>query len=735
MLSVPFGAPALAQTATPSPGGNDAAQRSASSPQVEEIVVTAQRRSERLQDVPIAVSAITGIAATAQGVTGTSVLQASVPSLVVARQANGAVPFLRGIGSTIGDGNAESSVAIYLDGVYQPSAFSNFFEFNNVERVEVLKGPQGTLFGRNATGGVIQVITKDPGDSPQGDFKVGYANYKTVTANGYVSLPIAQNLGFNLAALYQDQDEGWGENLSTGEKTRGARDIGVRAKLLFTPDAQTDIRLSADYSKTTNGGINAQPLPGARTLPFTGGLGYPGPFNTWVDHEFIGRSETKGASLHIDHDFDKAHLKSITAYQHSTGFYSVDGDMSPVPAITFDFDMTSKTFSQELHLLSRPTSKLQWLVGGYFYRREVSQLQEVRGLFTLPLTNGLDQAATTKVTSKSLFGQATYPLAEDTNLTVGLRYSWEKVAGSASDFLGGTSIGINPLNGQVQHLQYSKPTWRISLDHKFESNILGYVSYNRGIKSGNFGLSGSTAGMDEPYLPEQIDAYEVGLKTELFDRRVRLNTAVFAYDFKNYQFQKFINGASFVFNGPSARSYGGEVELEVRASDRLTLNGTIGLLHTRIGDFPGAPNACRSVATGVLDNGGFFCDPTTGLPTTTPYNAKGNRLPNAPKATGNVGFIYTMPTSNGDFRLAGNVYHFGGAPADVSNRLYYRKYTTISGSLTWTDRTEAFSVSLWGKNLTNEYYYAQQTALVGLIDLGGPAPPRTFGITLGYKFQ
>lgn len=719
--------PAIAQQLPP-------ASTTAEDETVQDIIVTAQRRSERLQDVPIAVSAITGADANASGITGTATLQAAVPSLVVQRQQNGAVPFLRGIGSTIGDANAESSVAIYLDGVYQPAAFGNFFGFKNIERIEVLKGPQGTLFGRNATGGVIQVITRDPSDELDASFDFGLANYETVSASGYLSAPIAENLAFNIAANYEIQNDGWGTNLIDGTQIRGARDFGARAKLLFSPGDSTEIRLSGNYSKTVNSGINGQPVSGANTLPFTGGLGYPGRFNTWSDHKSVGRSEAKALALHINHDFNALRLVNITSYNKTTGFVTVDVDLSPAPLLSADFDQASKTFTQEIQLQPPADSKLQWVVGGYYYHRDVTQLVELRGLFLAPLPDGVDQFAKTRVRSKSLFAQATYPLGEQTNFTAGVRYSWEKITGTASDFLGGTNIPADSRNGAVASFEYGRPTWRLSLDHKFVPDIMAYASYNRGTKSGNYSMSAGIAALAAPYMPEQLDAFEIGLKTQLFDHHVRLNMSAFYYDFKNYQFQKFLRGAAFVFNGPGAKSYGGEIELEVRPTSRLTLTGNIGLLHSQIDDFPGAPNTCRSNATGVTDEGGFFCDPITGESTLIPYNAVGNRLPNAPGVSGNAGFNYELPTASGTFQLAANVYHFGGAPAEIGNRLNYRSYTTLSGSLTWTDPTDRLSVRVWGKNLTNQYYYNQLSTLPGTIDLGVPADPRSYGVTIGYNF-
>ncbi|MDX3911382.1 MAG: TonB-dependent receptor [Sphingobium sp.] len=158
---------------------------------------------------------------------------------------------------------------------------------------------------------------------------------------------------------------------------------------------------------------------------------------------------------------------------------------------------------------------------------------------------------------------------------------------------------------------------------------------------------------------------------------------------------------------PSAKVTGGEIEAELHPVQNLTLRANVSVLDTRVGDFPGAPNTCRPAATGVPDQGGFFCDPVTGASGTVPFNAIGKRLPNAAKFSGNIGFDYAIPTNDGTFLLAGNAYHFSGAPAALDNRLFYPECTTFSASLTWTEKSDRFSIRLRGLNLSKEYYYQQ----------------------------
>jgi iron complex outermembrane receptor protein len=714
-----------------------------------EIVITATRRTQNLQDVPISVSAITGDVAAAAGITGTTTLQEVVPSLTVSRQGPSTAIYLRGLGSSSGSPATENSVAIYLDGVYQPAAGGNFFEFNNIERIEVLKGPQGTQFGRNATAGVIQVITKDPQQAPELKVELGYANYGTVSGNAYVSGGVGPNLAANLAVTYSNQSVGWGHDLFTGADTIPPRDIGVRGKLLWSADDATDIRLAADYSHTKNAGIDGQPPPGASNLnvPLIAATGtgdpYPGRYNVRDNYPQSSDTESYGGSLTLDHDFGQAQLKNIAAYNRTLEFWTFDQDLSPFNFLDAKPNLFSTMYTEELHLLSAKGSQFQWLVGAFYYHRYAGNDPEtLSGVFGSLIGSppGVAIDDSDKISSTSVFAQGTYPVLENTDLTLGSRYTWDKVDFTGTTFVNGTDNVYSPsASGSISN---TSPTLRVSLDHKFTPDELGYVSYNKGVKSAGFDLSAINMALNaaHPFQEEKLNAYEAGLKSELVDHRVRLNVAAFYYDFKNIQFQQIIAGNGVTFNGPGAKMYGGEIELEAKATTDLLLNASLGFLHTRIENFPGAPNTCRSVATGLDDNGGFFCNPSSGLPTTTPFNAGGNQMPNAPKVTANVGPVYTIATRLGSFDLAGNVYYNGGSFFEIDNRLRNGPFTLINGSILWTRPTSGshpnstMTVRLWGKNLTDKFYYVQMTGQAGAGDVAGPAPPRTYGVTFGYNF-
>jgi iron complex outermembrane receptor protein len=378
--------------------------------------------------------------------------------------------------------------------------------------------------------------------------------------------------------------------------------------------------------------------------------------------------------------------------------------------------------SQEFHVLSPSDAKFQWLAGVYYYNYHASTNPvRITGFaFDPTFTNpnlGLDVRGEGKTRSISGFAQGTYPLTDKLNLTAGIRYSRDKVTYTGSLNLANTPVAIDP--EQTKSSTDEKATWRLSLDYQFSPDILGYVSYNRGTKSGGFAL-GTAPSFNMGFRPEQLDAYEAGLKTQMFDRNLTFNTSAFYYAFENIQFQRVIAGVVETVNGPSAKLYGFEAELAGRITPELTLRANGGYLHTRIGDFLGAPNTNR-LPSGFNDTG----DPT--------FNAKGNRLPNAPKFSGNIGFDYLRPVDGGTIRLSSNLLLAGKVFNELDNRLFVDNYELLSASLGW-EAENGLRISVWGNNLTKSYYYAFQAGVAGGSDISQPAAPRTYGVTLGYSF-
>ncbi|MEJ2458514.1 MAG: TonB-dependent receptor plug domain-containing protein [Novosphingobium sp.] len=298
-------------------------------PQLEEIIVTAQRTKQRLQDVPIAVSAVTAAGLESRGITNAYSLGNAVPGLQVTQTGTTTTPYLRGIGSNAANPNNEASVATYIDGFYIAAPYANALSFNNIDRIEVLKGPQGTLFGRNATGGVIQIITRTPQHDPAMNFSIGYANYDTVTAGAYVTGGITNTIAADLAVQYKNQGNGYGHDLTRGGDTYLGWEGSVRSKVLWEPTAGTSVTIAGNYARLSNDFINYVFTPGV--IGPDGVTTYAGRYNTSTDVAARAKSKVYGGSLTVKQDVGFATLVSLTSHQTAKGLNRFDRDTTPLP--------------------------------------------------------------------------------------------------------------------------------------------------------------------------------------------------------------------------------------------------------------------------------------------------------------------------------------------------------------------------------------------------------------------
>ena len=744
---------------------------------IEEIVVTANKRSENLQDVPIAITAVTGARLESVGITDTQDLASVVPGLNIQNGIGGTQAHLRGVGTTAVGPGIENSVATYVDNVYMFSMSGALVQLNSIEQVEVLKGPQGTLFGRNATGGVINIRMRDPKHEPSGQFSVGYGNYNTFTGQGYLTGGLGEGVAADIAGFVSLQKDGWGKNLFNGKDVEDLDQYAVRSKWLFEPGDRDKIRLIGDYSEIkgsqfTNNhlvrGRSANYGPGTttaieralrptadapaflaaiNTFAMTGGAAGLAPFaEVGEPYTFTGgfydtasftqphmSLKNGGASLQWDHDFGSVRFTSITAYRKAIQDVSWSAD--PVPAFRSQvaYHRKEKQFSQELQLGSTAGSPVQWVAGLYY-------LDATAGFEPITLTgsplNPLESLQfKTQVTAKSgaAFGQVTVPLWSGAHFTGGLRYTIEKRGNSGSitvrflpvlppflpPFLAGFSstTTVDPL-----HKTFRKLTWRASFDQELTPDILAYASYNRGFKSGTFNAIPPGA---PPLDPEVLDAWEIGLKTDLMDRRVRLNIAGFYYKYKNIQVTVFTPISASLDNGASAELYGLDLDLTAKVGSNLTLFAGLGLLDDKFTSYPQA---------------GFF----TPLPASqgggsikTIGSAKGKKLPYASDVTFNVGATYTTPIGDGSADLNVNYSYQSRWFSGPDNSLSQPGYGLLDATATYRFSGDNVSVSLWARNITNEKYY---TFLggggenPGGRDTGSVGAPRTYGVKLGYKF-
>ena len=701
-------APAQAQSAA------GAEADSAETTGVADIVVTAQKRSERMQSVPVAVSAFSGDTLAAKGVRSITDLGAITPGLVIPTAGIGGSPRIRGVGTQISQGGNENSVAIYVDGVYYSSPGSDVMSFNNIAQVAVLKGPQGTLFGRNATGGLLQITTRDPGKTFEGSAQVGYGNLNTITGSAYLSGPLSGGLSADISVDYKNRQDGFGKNLFNGLDVGTMESLSVRSKWKAELGEATSATLIFDYSKLKGAFPAYRPVPDE--LPLTGVPFAGRKFDVNSDVQPLADSEDYGVSLNLTHEFAGAKLVSISAYRHGNWKFAFDSESLPLPILSANGAVPNKAFSQELQLISNGSGPLSWALGLYYFNRKSGFIP---AHLVAPALGFLQDFSTYQNTeSFAGYGQATYKVSDATALTLGLRLTSETKSYFAEGVFHNLVPQLDfPLGPTADSKKVTKLTWRAALDHHFTKDVMVYASYNRGFKSGGYDPTSVRAAS---YIrPEVLDAFEVGLKSDLLDRHLRINAAGYYYSFKDIQLNTYLNGLPAVYNGKSAKISGFDLDVTAIPVTGLTLTAGLGYVHDRFDDF--------SIAqTGLVATGGI-----TQLAN---ISAKGKRLPNTPDWTVNLGAEYKVPLGSANLALAADYFHSTKWFSDPENRLAQQAYSLVNASATFSFGEDRYSVKAWGRNLGNVAYASQLFPQVPVADVVAYAEGRTFGVTLGAKF-
>jgi iron complex outermembrane recepter protein len=696
--------------------------------QLTEIVVTAQKRAENLQSVPIAITVVGSNALEAAGVISIEQLPNAVAGLAENTTAQYFSPHVRGVGTTSFGPGVENPVALYVDNVYYAFQLQAPTDLINVDQITVLKGPQGTLFGRNASGGVLQLNTREPTSKFGSELRTELDNYLTSRNFAYVTGSVASNLNTNLSLTFTTQGRGWGRNLETGEDIhRIDHDLGVRNKWTWTPSDATTFKLNLDFESQKNSlGPNLIVLHGTTPLFPTG---YSSnlydtiaPVNDWNQYQ------GGGASLIAEQDLGFARLTNTAAYRRYNFDTYFDTAASTLLALTTGFNQFGKEITDELQLASQNGGKVTWAAGLYYFSDQESITGPIATLYGPAAFLGNSDAFVydyrLKAQSYAAYGQATATLLPNTHLTLGARYTYEKRSeenGSVTTFVDNT-LFPPPATVTPNSFSSNRPTWRVSLDHNFTDTVMAYVSYNRGFKSGGYNALAAVANAP-PYKPEQLDAYELGLKTEFFDRSVRVNPAIFYYHYKEIQVTEYTGTTTTILNGASAQLYGLDVDVEWKASSDLSFNGGAEWLHATFLDFPNAPG---SVPTPVIGGN---------TPIVIP-NARGNQLPYAPQYTANIGATYTVHTGESKLDLNVTDSYNAGFYSEPDNYLHQASYDYLNAAITWTSGDGMLSLGVWGRNLLDRAVTSQLATTAGYGYYGDYAnPPRTAGITVRYKFR
>jgi iron complex outermembrane recepter protein len=710
----------LSALAASMPGTADAQATAADSlpeSRLEEVMVTAQRREERLQDVPISVSSFAAAEIQSMNVRSIADLAVVAPTLVYSQEFGLIRPRLRGIGTQSDGPGVESPVAIYVDGVYYASQTAGAFQFNSIEAVEVINGPQGTLFGRNATGGLIQVRTREPSHNFGGSASIGYGNYQTTVAEAYVTGGITETLSADVSVKFQNQGQGFGRNLYTGTDIDWSDFVVARSKWLYTPTDNLTIHLAFDYNDT-------RARPGAQLYPGSIPIGGPSPV-AQRPHDAYGAYDSylstsqRGVAATIDYDLSFARLTSISSYRHAPFFDRLSGMQIANPALARETVITEPhtQVTQEVQLSSLPGAFMTWTTGLYYFH-ELSKYTPAMLHGPYFERGGLSSAnfyTRNSTDSGAAYAQAAKEILNETNLTLGLRYTKEwKEFRYADQYLGidGSIVSSHPDSSGSD--SWGALTWRVALDHKFNENTLAYVSYNRGFKSGGYNT------VQFPFVtyePEQLDAYEIGQKSEILDGRARLNAAVYYYSYRNLQLHTHVGDLVAIVNGGKSELYGLDLDAEARVTSNLTVRAGVALEHAEFTDYPDAPTTVPRPTGG---NGSAF------------FDAKGNRLPYVPKAVVNLSAMYTVPTSAGNLDFSGGYSYNSGYFGEEDNRLHQGPFGIVNGQIGFVSHN-GFGVKVWGRNLTNKDY-AQRMLTNALADFIIYGEPRMYGVTLTQDF-
>lgn len=737
----------LAQAAEEAPVAPASPVAEEDSGQVRDIVVTAQRRAERLQDVPIAVTAITPAALDQTGTVTSKDLPLLAPGLSVASTSQANVyftPVLRGVGAPTPAVGNDNSVALYVDGIYQSDKTASVFDFAGVERVEILKGPQGTLFGRNATGGAINIVTRQPSSDPQLEARGSFGRFNQWSASLYGTGPIAPNLSANIAY----QHRGGGDFLRNinplyAGKFGGDDSDTVQAKLLWNP-GQLEVTASVIFvDRSTSNLEPLSPVAGSVSIgQLFGGVA------AQKTYEYAGSPVSSTVrlvqpSLRIRYSFPHVDLVLLTGFVDAKATQNYEYDGTSANLFFFRNRVKVKDFSQELQLLSTGSGALQWVLGLYYYHGDPKTaplflIQNAPSDVTIAQVPSISGASVTvvnnsgKVEAKAAYGQATWEFTPGTKITAGLRYTEEQrgyeyslqgIGTIAPGFVSPTLIPLG--SATLPRATFKKPTWRLALDHEFAPDIMGYVSYNRGFKSGLYNFSDFTPGQ-QPVRPEVLDAFELGLKTRTLDNRLQFNAAAFYYKYKDIQVSRIeATGTSVqrLENAGKEEIYGVDADLIFRVTRDFQLRANGAWLHAR---YKKSGIASRNFVSGfTIDAQGLVSQATIYIP--------GQPGLLAPKISFNLGADYTLRLQNGgNIQLNGNYFYTDGYKTVFGTGNDVFSHDLIGASATYNAPGGRYFVTLWGKNLGDRHITARSTSpfRLGRFEI----MPITYGVTAGVNF-
>lgn len=691
---------------------------------IEEIVVTARHRAESIQSVPISITAVNGAALADQRINSLQGLEHSVPNLVFGETGTSGETHIgiRGIGDFSRNIGFDTRVGVYIDGVFAGQSLAVDQGLVDLAQVEVLRGPQGTLFGKNSSSGAINIISNKPelGET-SGDLRLGAGNLDTVTGQAVLNLPLGDTAAARFSLYTQEQD-GYIHNLFTGKNNMSSDHMIGRLRLRVQPNDDLDINFSFDFREQDNTLLFLEPDGDWEVA--NGNPAAAPRFVADQDADLIDENSGSGGGLTVDYTMDNGHvLTSITGFR--TVDRKVGSDEDATRLFVLDaryFEDDFSHFTQEFRLASPEDQSFRYVLGAFYFDQEADTNRKIAlgpGFGGPPegVDAGIqDSAVDTK--NLAFFVNGNVDLSDRVTLSGGLRYTDEAKDAVIDQFVF-PGFGLAELIQDSFSRDEDYVTATFSIQYQATDEMLAYLTYSNGYKAGGFNVDLVPTIQDLFFEEETVDSFELGLKSDLLDGRLRLNVTAFHAEYDDYQVFQFrfdpFSGttALLISNAASVTTQGIEIEGLARFTDNFELTYGFGFTDAKFDDFPG----------GSIDALG------------NPQNAAGNTLPRAPDFTASLTATYNFTMGDAEGRANLGYTHRGEQFFNPDNRENSRQesYGLLHASLDF-DINENWSVGVWGHNLTDEVYRGMR----GVSFLGIPfslyMQPRTYGIEAAYRF-
>jgi len=685
----------------------------------EEVVINAQRREEPLVDVPISVTSTSAEQLDQSVVFSLMDLENVVPALRVDHYGAYSQPTIRGIGTQDVTGpGASANVAIYVDGFYMPSQAGNIFEFTNIKRVDVLKGPQGTLFGQNATGGAILVTTPDPSFTPSGYVTLGAASFNDFRASVYGTTGLSDTWAMDWSLYYRDSDS-YLDDVYTGEPTAPISNKVARTKIMYKPNDKAKVILTLGYTDiddpTGLGEVTRDPIAqfynDVYGVPITTTLESD---KTSLNYQVQANPVTASVQLTGEFNLGAFTLTSLTQYRDQESDVVADLDGTSVLYWQVDYTEKEDTFTQEFNFSSNKGGRFNWTAGLYYFHDTGSLRNNAwQDIFNTGVqTNWLYSDAEVQTDSFAIYADGVYGLAENFWLTLGGRWTSEEKSLTSQGLL-------DPFIAYDDSTRWNEFTPRVVLRFAPTQQSSLYGSFSQGFMSGNYTYT--TVGPQDAVNPEKITQYELGYKVT--QPKWSFDTAVFFSDYTDLQVYQFDDTcACFVLdNAPKAETYGWEGLLSTQVTRDLSAGLGVAYTHARYKEY---------VGQGIT--GAPYFPPDYGY-ATAPTDFAGRQMLRTPEWTGNLALNYNPKVGFGVLNFSGNYYYTSEIPLSPGGELTQPAYGLLSLRAGWTSKKGTVSVSVYGQNVLDETYLIFSAAgFLGNNHVYGK--PASVGVQLDFRY-